>query len=448
MQPTTFDKRAYAVFKGGGVAGIAHVGALQELQKTFEFVGYAGTSAGSLVALLAAARLTPEQMADALRRLELKSLVGPYRYLVRSAPFILLIGILCFVAWLAAWFFTGQHPPVWLGWLLAIVGLTETVLLGYVNLSLGLVPKKRLQEFLIKEVTAKIPSFDQYMTFREFREAGGKPLKVFATDLSGKALRPFSESHDDDRIPVIQAVVASAAFPLFFSPGKILGHCMTDGGIACNLPVFCFDQELGEQRLPVIAFDLTWKEHPKEGRLWIIEFLVRLVTTAIQSHDAIIENLTTRVSRLKITVPEEIDAMDFSLTDAQRNKLFEAGREAVKKFLLLESIEPRLLAQSLVQYVQAQYVPETVVVPLLKNFCREARENLGVAEPRACIFMAISESLRRIVYHTFDEGDPDIGIELTLGEGITGIAWATRSFAFGVLRERAYRLEEGSDCKV
>src|SRR5260370_8154669 len=47
--------------------------------------------------------------------------------------------------------------------------------------------------------------------------------------------------------------------------------------------------------------------------------------------------------------------------------------------------------------------------------------------------MAISESVRRIVYHTFDEDDPDKDFELTLGEGITGIAWETKRFAFGVL---------------
>ncbi len=100
---------------------MAHVGALQELEKIFKFVGYAGTSAGSLVALLAAACLTADEMANALKELDLKSLdvIGDP---VRLMPVILGLGVLCFVAWLGVLVFFRHHPPALFEWLLAVVG--------------------------------------------------------------------------------------------------------------------------------------------------------------------------------------------------------------------------------------------------------------------------------------------------------------------------------------
>jgi NTE family protein len=436
MPNTSFDRCAYAVFKGGGVAGMAHVGALKELENIFQFVGYAGTSAGSIVAFLAAAGLTAQELENALKRLDLKSVVGIYRHVIWLVPWILLLGWFSFIAWPVVWLISRQHVPPLLGWTLAVVSLAAAALVSYLSISLGVVPKKRLRDFLVREVKAKLPEFDRHTTFKQFREAGAKPLKVYASDLAGKAGQPFGEKLDDDRVPVVEAVITSAAFPLFFLPGYLSGRCMTDGGVACNLPVFLFDQELGQRRLPVVAFDLCWKDHPKEGKLWIIEFLLRLIVTAMQSHDLILENLTTRVVRVKISVPENIDVLNFSLSDLQKGKLFEVGANAARSFRKLESVRPLLPddgAQTERQYVQAQHSPERLIVPLLRAFCEEAQKELRVENPRACIFIAFSDSIRRIAYHTFAENDPDLDIQLTSGEGITGSAWETGRFAFGVL---------------
>lgn len=164
------------------------------------------------------------------------------------------------------------------------------------------------------------------------------------------------------------------------------------------------------------------------------------------------ESLTTRVFRLKIPVPKEVDVMNFSLTDDDRKKLFAAGTDAAKAFLELESVRPlSVQAGSLIQYVQAQHAPERLVVPLLRDFCREAERDLGVTEPRACIFMAISENERRIVYHTFSEDDPEIDpdkpFNLKLGEGVIGAAWETRRFAFGILPGQGIDIEKAKNVR-
>jgi NTE family protein len=438
METPNFRGSAYAVFKGGGIAGIAHVGALQELEKKFDFIGFAGTSAGSLVALLAAAGLTANEMRASLEKLELNSLVGRYRFWIPWVPRILLFGLLCFIGW-PVWFLVGHLLPAWLGsilgWILAVFSLLAFVLMAYLTVCLGLVPKSHLRNFLIRQVQQKISSFNHKTTFEEFQKLGAKPLKVFTTDLSGKARQQFGETPDDHRVPVVEAVIASAAFPLFFLPGRIEGRCMTDGGVACNLPIFAFAEELAERRLPVFAFDLVWKkEDPVEGRLWIHQFLYRLIVTAVAYNDPmLIKRTWPGVYPIAIQVPDGIDVMNFDLKAPQRATLFTAGTHAATTWLTSDALQPAADIDKEREFVQAQHAPERLIVPLLRAFCREAEEELKTEKPRAGIFLPFSGSILRIAYHTFEPDDADINIALTAGEGIAGLAWQTGRFLLGIL---------------
>ena len=58
---------AFGVFQGGGLKGFAHVGALQAAdEKGVRFRGLAGTSAGAIVAALAAVGYTGKELLDTL----------------------------------------------------------------------------------------------------------------------------------------------------------------------------------------------------------------------------------------------------------------------------------------------------------------------------------------------------------------------------------------------
>ncbi len=58
--------RAFVAFSGGGAKGIVHVGALKALEeRDVRFVGLSGTSAGSIVAALAAAGFHADELIDA-----------------------------------------------------------------------------------------------------------------------------------------------------------------------------------------------------------------------------------------------------------------------------------------------------------------------------------------------------------------------------------------------
>ena len=55
------------VMKGGGIKGLAYVGALEELEKHFEFNWYAGTSAGAISAVLLASGYSTDELKELLK---------------------------------------------------------------------------------------------------------------------------------------------------------------------------------------------------------------------------------------------------------------------------------------------------------------------------------------------------------------------------------------------
>lgn len=58
------------VMKGGGVKGLAYVGALEILEQKYEFNWFVGTSAGAITAILLAAGFTPKDLKEILRTKE------------------------------------------------------------------------------------------------------------------------------------------------------------------------------------------------------------------------------------------------------------------------------------------------------------------------------------------------------------------------------------------
>src|SRR5947207_3053281 len=69
---------ANAVFEGGGVKGIALVGALKRVEEEeVRFVGVGGTSAGSMVAALYAAGYTADEMKEILYDTDFSKLLDP-----------------------------------------------------------------------------------------------------------------------------------------------------------------------------------------------------------------------------------------------------------------------------------------------------------------------------------------------------------------------------------
>jgi predicted acylesterase/phospholipase RssA len=72
---------AYIAFQGGGALGMAHLGAWQEVSQQFNIIGTAGTSAGSIVSALCAAKFHPVHAIDLFHQLNWSDFVNRQSFL-------------------------------------------------------------------------------------------------------------------------------------------------------------------------------------------------------------------------------------------------------------------------------------------------------------------------------------------------------------------------------
>ncbi|HVG58192.1 MAG TPA: patatin-like phospholipase family protein [Hyalangium sp.] len=206
------------VFQGGGVKGIAYVGALQVLQAQDllrHVRNVAGTSAGAITAALVAVGATAE---------EIHSILG-------STDF--------------ASFMDGK------GW---IVGDTVRLVKGY-----GIHPGDEVEKWCRQQIgnlTARSTGKSQPdLTFAQLCVLTNKEperfreLYVITTNLTRQVPEVFSMATRPD-VPIWQAVRMSMSIPLFFEAFHFNGDVYVDGGISWNYPIDLFD---GLHRQPMIG---------------------------------------------------------------------------------------------------------------------------------------------------------------------------------------------------
>ena len=188
------------VFEGGGVKGIAYVGAMkvlekQEILKNIYRVG--GTSAGSINAVLFAARFTNQETLDVLNKVDFNDFKddswGALRDMNRLKNEY-------------GWY-KGDFFREWIG-------------------------------DLLKRKTGS-----SNITFRALKEFSGKELYVYASNLSTNFGEVYSHEHTP-RMRVVDAIRRSMSIPLFFRAIKDdRKDIIVDGGVINNYPVKLFDRE-------------------------------------------------------------------------------------------------------------------------------------------------------------------------------------------------------------
>lgn len=259
----------FCVFEGGGAKGVAHLSTLHALDVLAEpydlqIRGYAGTSAGAIIAALAAAGWSADELLDhsvapmrspaleAIGRADAKSLLdlfdAPSR---RRLRFLMTVaGLLASRPWrwgmaslalavLLALFWFWPHATLLL---LVPVGVAAWWLLVRFPGWLSLASIEAVLERLMR-VKLTLPPDAPPVTFARLHQLRGVELAVIAASLdSGKLVR-FDRKRSPD-VSVAKAVTASAAIPLVFLPVEVEGSACCDGGIVSNLPAWVFDASL------------------------------------------------------------------------------------------------------------------------------------------------------------------------------------------------------------
>lgn len=297
--------QADGVFSGGGVKGLAFAGALEAAAEAGydKWVKLAGTSAGAITAMALAVGYNAESLGKLLKEFDFNTIA--------------------------------DYGPL---------GKAEIP----VNLELhhGATQGKALHEW-IKELLAKAPE-----PATKFGELEKEKLQVVGVDLAHSRMVVFPDDAalylDDDgkpwapeEFPIADAVRISAGFPYFFPPMGLRDAqtgkegVLVDGGVASAYPIFLFDKP--DPQHPTWGFRLFSGKPPEKpsyteikGLLWSVDMLEAIVDTSIN----VLDKFEMKAFEPRtISIPTgDIPTLDFSLSDKQKEELYDFGYEAAKKF--------------------------------------------------------------------------------------------------------------------
>ncbi|NND15864.1 MAG: patatin-like phospholipase family protein [Eudoraea sp.] len=309
--------------KGGGVKGIAYVGALQKLNELGHYdtiKRVSGTSAGALVALMVALNLSPEKIKE-------------------------LMGDLDFSTFKQGW------NPI-------------RIFTKY-----GLYTGDAILEFIYRCYDASPLKPKKELTFKELDKADGRDLIVFASNLNENTINEFSV-HQTPNCIVAEAVRASMSIPIFFKSWKFSNgipndHIYVDGGVTFNYPLSFFDHPEfnedpwtpNEETLGLFLEQQSVYEHFQNNPLhpdkptrhkssvfkkyinkfkynaWITTYFKHLISSILNSQNISLFEESFLVRRTVFIDDLGISATKFNLTEKEKDDLLIAGYVGVEQYI-------------------------------------------------------------------------------------------------------------------
>ena len=309
------------VFKGGGVRGIAYMGALEVLDEyriVENIERVAGTSAGAIAATMVAMQLPIPETKDLFNSLEFskipQSVASPGRKI---------------------------FP------LLAEQESTRRFITKY-----GWYSSEYFYTWLMEVIGSQCDGNGR-ATFTEFKERGFRDLYIVAANISRQRAEVFSALHTPN-VAVADAVRMSMSIPIFFEAlrfdGKSFGDgdYYVDGGLFDNFPMHIFDQPELAGRNWSFREGINWETlglflypdqylHPADpeipSNVW--EYLSLAFRNLYQSHDLASYQTSTVDQHRTIEISDcGIDTTDFAIEtgDAKYTELYQSGVDAVRNF--------------------------------------------------------------------------------------------------------------------
>lgn len=305
-------KKCDLVLEGGGVKGIALVGAIEILEKAgYTFNRVAGTSAGAVVGSLVAAGMPSSDLVALMRAVDYR------RFQDESwgdtLPFGKTISLL-----LEQGIYEGKYLHNWLADALASCGVRTFGDLSYSDDALDLPPEQRFR------------------------------LVVMASDLcEGRLCRlpwdyPGLYQRDAGGQTVADAVRASMSIPFFYEPVRLdrpAHHdkaVLVDGGVLSNFPIDVFDRHNGEPRWPTFGLKLSARQPSDLPRFKVddtVGMVRALIGTMVSAHDQMHVDDEEVVARTIFIDTAGVNSTNFDLDKATAERLYQSGRAAAQKFL-------------------------------------------------------------------------------------------------------------------
>ena len=424
--------KAYGVFDGGGVKGAALAGALKAAETNgIEFAGYGGSSAGSVVALLAAVGYTGYELEKVMtERLSLASvgreLKDPLDALAALQRDLMDPGV-------GALFRVPAHKSLF------------RRLSNDLGFSDGRAITGKICELVMEKISGLEPvrkgieTVDQHFTFQDLADLGLPALKIVASDLGMRRPVVFSNRGGDElNGPVLDAVRASMSYPIAFRPLRVGSRLLVDGGLASNLPVFLFEEERYDDGLPLIAFDLVAAEgSPDGGDFDLGTYLTRMLDTALEAGDYLMQQVLCDVHYVPIPVDARFRALQFDLSKDDLKHLFLTGYQAANEYFQSREFEPFLQAGTEIESLQARHAAPADVAFVLGQFANHLERETGLSSVRTNVTLPTSRNTRVVAYQFGMDADADQDLELALDAGCGGRCWSERAPAYADLEDAA-----------
>ena len=321
----TSQLSADLVLEGGGVKGIALVGAISELgERGYRFHKVAGTSAGSIVGALVAAGTRPDRLREMLHTVDYAKFQDP-PMLGRLGPLGVAAQVLLCKGWCR-----GDYLRSWLDEMLSEQGVRT-----FADLA--------LHDLGSDDAIRDIPG-------RNYR------FVAMASDLTHRRLARLPWDYldrfhiDPDDAPVADAVRASMAIPYFYVPARLRDQLsgdtawMVDGGMLSNFPVDVFDRTDGiEPRWPTIGIKLSTRStlmRVNEVR-GVVTLSKAMLSTMTGFYDQMHVDRADVAARTIFVDTFGVKAVDFNLSRETADQLYESGRAAARAFLDGAAGQPR-----------------------------------------------------------------------------------------------------------
>ncbi len=281
------------VFEGGGIRGVAYLGALHELSIAGILDGiesFAGTSAGSIAAAILACGGSIEFMEQFFGQTNFADLLDCSSWKLRNLYDIVSTWGLC----------SGDI-------------ITEKI------------------SAILKTLLG-----NPDITFQQAHNITGKELIITGVCLSTRNVKYFSRRNYPD-MQIALAIRISCSIPIVFKPVEFDGRLWVDGGCLDNYPMRAYHVIHGDSiTIPEETLGLTLKSDIDINKQWppiesIASFASSLIATIRDSPQKI--HIDSADKMRTITIPTGgISSTHFGLTEGEKQSLISSGRESVAKF--------------------------------------------------------------------------------------------------------------------
>lgn len=272
--PDTYDA---LVFSSGGSRGIAHLGAMTELERAVDLSRtrvYVGSSVGAIVAAATCLGMKARDVFDAC--------VVPFQY-------------------------------------------QKNFRLHLLTKRFGLDQGESLDAFIASVIPEDV-------TFSSIYRDLGNVLSVIGTDLTTSSMAVFDPIRTPD-MSVRDALRISCSVPFLFTAVKRDGHVYVDGALTAAFPVGVAIETYGCTRVMGLNFEEYVNTiHPETE--WKFEhFLSTVVDTVVHANSRVYTHRGVVVDVCTIEMSPDVDGLAFDLTPRQKRDMFESGRTSMRVFL-------------------------------------------------------------------------------------------------------------------